>query len=57
MEESLNIGENEREEEQMLSVTKLDVDPENEKETKIEDIVGKIPAQTSSQRKKEISLQ
>jgi hypothetical protein len=36
----------------MLSVTKVEVDPENMEETKIEEIVGKMPM-TSAERAKE----
>ena len=36
----------------MLSVTKIEVDPENQEETKIEEIVGKMPT-TSAERAKE----
>ena len=36
----------------MLSVTKVEVDPENQEDTKIEEIVGKMP-RTSAERAKE----
>ncbi len=39
-------------EEHMLSVTKVEVDPENQEDTKIEEIVGKMP-RTSAERAKE----
>ena len=42
----------EKGEEQILSVTKVDVDPENQVDTKFEEIVGKMPT-TSAERAKE----
>lgn len=46
------MGDAEKGEEQLLSVTKIEVDPENQEETKFEEIVGKMPT-TSAERAKE----
>ena len=40
--------------EQMLSVTKVEVDPENQEETKIEEIVGKMPTTSADRAREEI---
>ena len=54
MQEEL-VGDAEKAEEQMLSVTKIEVDPENQEETKIEEIVGKMPTSSAERAKETIS--